>query len=44
MWAAAADMARVHGLHGTAKTLRLDYTRLKKQLGNVPADMTDGQF
>jgi hypothetical protein len=32
-------MARVHGLHGTAKTLRLDYTRLKKQLGSVPADM-----
>jgi len=34
MWAAAAEMARRHGLHCTAKTLRLDYTRLKKHLGN----------
>ncbi len=41
MWRAAAEMARLHGLHCTAKTLRLDYTRLKKHLGNfqpsVPA-------
>lgn len=32
MWTAATDMARRHGLHCTAKTLRLDYTRLKKRL------------
>lgn len=34
MWAAAAEMAREHGLHCTAKVLRLDYVRLKKHLGH----------
>lgn len=32
MWAAAVEMAQRQGLHRTAKTLRLDYTRLKKRL------------
>lgn len=32
VWAAAAQMAQRHGLHRTTKTLRLDYTRLKKRL------------
>ncbi len=32
IWAAAAEMAQRHGLHCTTKTLRMDYTRLKKRL------------
>jgi hypothetical protein len=32
LWAAAAEMAQRHGLHRTAKALRLDYMRLKKRL------------
>src|SRR5437763_7167990 len=32
IWAAAGEMAQRHGLHRTSKTLRLDYTRLKKRL------------
>ena len=32
IWEAAADMAQRHGLHCTAKALRLDYMRLKKRL------------
>jgi hypothetical protein len=35
MWAAAAEMARRHGLHQTTKVLRLDYTRLKKRITAV---------
>src|SRR5260370_37489499 len=31
-WAAAVEMAQRHGLHRTAKTLRMDYLRLKKRL------------
>ena len=32
IWAAAAEMAQRHGLHRTAKALRMDYMRLKKRL------------
>jgi hypothetical protein len=32
MWASAVEMAQRHGLHRTAKALRMDYTRLKKRL------------
>jgi hypothetical protein len=32
IWAAAVEMAQRHGLHRTAKVLRMDYTRLKKRL------------
>ena len=32
IWAAAAGMAQRHGLHRTTKTLRLDYTKLKKRM------------
>src|SRR6266849_3294491 len=32
MWEAAVEMAQRHGLHCTTKTLRMDYTRLKKRL------------
>ena len=31
MWAAAVEMAQRHGLHRTAKALRMDYTRLKER-------------
>src|SRR6266699_4185477 len=32
MWASAVEMAQRHGLHRTAKALRMDYMRLKKRL------------
>jgi len=32
IWAAAVEMAQLHGLHHTTKTLRLDYTKLKKRM------------
>src|SRR5690242_17971573 len=35
MWTAAAEMARRYGVHCTAKTLRMDYTRLKKRLSEA---------
>jgi len=39
LWAAAVDLARDYGVHRTAKTLRLDYYRLRKRvtLQNTPA-------
>jgi|AmaraimetFIIA100_FD_contig_31_12637337_length_834_multi_6_in_0_out_0_1 hypothetical protein len=30
LWARAAELVRRHGLYATARTLHLDYTRLKK--------------
>jgi len=35
LWAAAVELARQHGLYPTARTLRLDYTRLKARLQSV---------
>src|SRR5215831_11460059 len=32
LWAAAVGLARQHGLYPTARTLRLDYTRLKERV------------
>lgn len=32
LWAAAVELARQHGIYATARTLRLDYTRLKERL------------
>ena len=32
LWTAAVEMAQRHGLHRTAKALRMDYMRLKKRL------------
>src|SRR5438309_12125158 len=32
IWEAAVEMAQRHGLHCTTKTLRMDYSRLKKRL------------
>ena len=33
-WLAAVDLAKQYGVFRTAHTLRLDYTRLKKRLGD----------
>jgi hypothetical protein len=33
-WLAAVDIAKQYGVFRTAHTLRLDYTRLKKRLGD----------
>jgi len=32
LWSVAVEMAQRHGLHRTTKTLRLDYTQLKKRM------------
>ena len=32
IWTAAVEMAQRYGLHRTTKTLRLDYTKLKKRM------------
>ncbi|MBZ5619267.1 MAG: hypothetical protein LAQ69_11170 [Acidobacteriia bacterium] len=45
MWAAATSMARQHGVCPTAKTLRLDFTRLKQRLTEAtPARSAPAQF
>lgn len=36
-WSAAVEMAQRHGLHRTAKMLRLDYMRLKKRMPEAVA-------
>ena len=36
LWKAAVELARQYGVYPVAHPLRLDYTRLKKQLGGVP--------
>jgi hypothetical protein len=35
LWNSAVDLAREHGLHRTARALRLDYYSLKKRLGLI---------
>ena len=37
LWAAAVEMAKKYGIHRTAKTLRVDYSRLKKRVGQEAA-------
>jgi len=37
LWQAAVELAREHGVYAVAHPLRLDYTRLKKQLGGPPS-------
>jgi hypothetical protein len=32
MWGEAVELARRHGVHQTARTLRLDYVKVKKRL------------
>ena len=36
LWQAAIELARQYGVYPVAHPLRLDYTRLKKQLGGPP--------
>jgi hypothetical protein len=36
LWQAAVELAREHGVYSVAHPLRLDYMRLKKQLGGPP--------
>ena len=36
LWSMAVELARKHGVHQTARTLRLDYYSLKKKLGTTP--------
>ncbi|HEV2689090.1 MAG TPA: hypothetical protein VGV35_11060 [Bryobacteraceae bacterium] len=36
LWQAAVELARQHGIYPVAHPLRLDYTGLKKRLGEVP--------
>ena len=35
LWIRAADIAREHGVFRTAKVLRLDYSKLKRQMGRA---------
>ena len=45
MWAAATATARQHGVFYTAKTLRLDFTRLKQRLTEgAPTQPAPAQF
>jgi hypothetical protein len=37
LWQAAVELAREHGVYAVAHPLRLDYMRLKKQLGGPPS-------
>ena len=37
LWSSAVELAREHGLHRTARTLRLNYYSLKKRLRLVPS-------
>ena len=49
LWAVAVELARQHGIYATARTLRLDYTRLKARLKSarracgVSSEPTSGQ-
>jgi hypothetical protein len=40
----ALDAARAHGLHQTARTLRLNYTDLKRRLGATGGASTQAPF
>ena len=37
LWMCAADLAREHGVFRTAKMLRLDFSKLKRQMGPAQA-------
>jgi hypothetical protein len=37
LWQAAVELAKQHGVYSVAQPLRLDYTGLKKRLGEVPS-------
>jgi hypothetical protein len=40
LWSRAADLARQHGVFRTAKVLRLDYNKLKRQMGPANAPVS----
>jgi hypothetical protein len=40
LWKRAADLARQHGVFRTAKMLRLDYGKLKRQMGPAKTPMS----
>ena len=44
LWALALEAARAHGLHRTARTLRLNYTDLKRRLGATGGASTPAPF
>jgi hypothetical protein len=37
LWEAAVELARQHGIYAVAHPLRLDYTRLKQRLDEMPS-------
>jgi len=39
LWSSAVELARKHGLHRTARALRLDYYSLKKRLSAVESPL-----
>jgi len=41
IWAAAAELARAHGVYAVAQALRLDYMGLKKRIGEVAGRRPD---
>ena len=43
LWAAAMELARVHGLHRISKELRLDYSGLKRRLEGAGGDVQPGK-
>jgi hypothetical protein len=43
LWAAAAEVAKRHGVNPTARALRLDYAGLRKRVGNQNQAKTRGK-
>jgi hypothetical protein len=44
LWNAAVQMAEVHGVNHTARTLQLDYYSLKKRMGNASNGLARSAF
>ncbi len=43
LWSSAVELAREHGLHRTARTLRLNYYSLKKRFPLIPGSPSRAQ-
>jgi len=43
LWSSAVELAREHGLHRTARTLRLNYYSLKKRFPLIPCSPSRAQ-
>src|SRR2546427_3558304 len=43
LWSSAVELAREHGLHRTARTLRLNYYSLKKRFPLIPGSPSKTQ-